>query len=154
MASMCKSSARTDLGALAATNATLISCGVTPRDQSAKIIGIPASFGSLAIIMVVLRVIDRLLLRKVSLDWDDYLVVMAVVWQIINGIRPSADALHRCWRVPLTLFAIQVSTIARVGNDIADHIEVAQHGMGKEFWSLSPNGINSTLLVSPCQSCT
>ena len=84
---MCKSSARTDLGALAATNATLISCGVTPRDQSAKIIGIPASFGSLAIIMVVLRVIDRLLLRKVSLDWDDYLVMMAVVRKVTNGFR-------------------------------------------------------------------
>lgn len=29
--------------------------------------------------MVILRVIDRLLLRKVSLDWDDYFVVIAVV---------------------------------------------------------------------------
>lgn len=29
--------------------------------------------------MVILRVVDRILLRKVSLDWDDYFVVIAVV---------------------------------------------------------------------------
>ena len=73
---------------IGATNATLIACGTVPRDQSATIIAIPASFGSLGILMVILRVVDRLVLRKVSLDWDDYLVVIAVV----RSIRP-----HLSW---------------------------------------------------------
>lgn len=64
---------------LASTNATLAACGVAPGDQSATIIGIPASFGSLAILLVLIRVFGRLWITKVDLDWDDYLIVFAVV---------------------------------------------------------------------------
>ncbi|RMJ16491.1 hypothetical protein CDV36_003783 [Fusarium kuroshium] len=64
---------------LTSTNATLAACGVPPGDQSATIIGIPASFGSLAILLVLIRVFGRLWITKVDLDWDDYLIVLAVI---------------------------------------------------------------------------
>ncbi|RSL59476.1 hypothetical protein CEP53_005761 [Fusarium sp. AF-6] len=64
---------------LTSTNATLAACGVLPGDQSATIIGIPASFGSLAILLVLIRVFGRLWITKVDLDWDDYLIVLAVI---------------------------------------------------------------------------
>ncbi|KAL2672409.1 hypothetical protein Neosp_013118 [[Neocosmospora] mangrovei] len=57
----------------------ILTCGVAPGDQSATIIGIPAFFGSLAILLVLIRVFGRLWITKVDLDWDDYLIVFAVI---------------------------------------------------------------------------
>ena len=49
------------------------------RDVSPAVIAIPATFGSLAIIMVVLRLIDRIFVHKSSFGWDDGLITIAVV---------------------------------------------------------------------------
>lgn len=64
---------------VAATNATLSACGAPFGNQSPTVIGIPASFGSLAILLVVIRVLGRLYITKVDLDWDDYLIMAAMV---------------------------------------------------------------------------
>ena len=64
---------------LASTNASLAACGVPPKDVSRTVIAIPASFGSLAILMVIARLADRLLVHRITLGWDDYLVGTAVV---------------------------------------------------------------------------
>lgn len=73
--------------ALAATNATLSACGAPFGNRSPIVIGIPASFGSLAILLVIIRVVGRLWITKVSLDWDDYLVVAGMVhtspWEFV-----------------------------------------------------------------------
>lgn len=54
-------------------------CQVPPGDQTGPMIGIPASFGTFALIIVAVRVFDRTMLRQDSLGWDDYLVVIAGV---------------------------------------------------------------------------
>ncbi|KAJ4172433.1 hypothetical protein NW754_002632 [Fusarium falciforme] len=59
----------------------------TSWDQSATIIGILASFGSFAILLVLIRVFGRLWITKVDLDWDNYLIVLAVISaSVINFI--------------------------------------------------------------------
>jgi hypothetical protein len=63
----------------ASTNATLAACGVPPHDVSPIVIGIPASFGSLAILLFLLRIFDRVVLMKLTLGWDDYLLSIGVV---------------------------------------------------------------------------
>ncbi|KAF1811943.1 hypothetical protein P152DRAFT_398283, partial [Eremomyces bilateralis CBS 781.70] len=73
----------TDFRNLASTNATMAACGVQPRDISVQVIAIPASFGSLAMLMVIVRLVDRIGIRKLSLDWDDYLVLIAVLFNSI-----------------------------------------------------------------------
>ncbi|KAH7253444.1 hypothetical protein B0J15DRAFT_526719 [Fusarium solani] len=75
----CQAQSCTIKEVLTSTNATLAACGVPPGDQSATIVGIPASFGSLAILLVLIRIFGRLWITKVDLDWDDYLIVLAVI---------------------------------------------------------------------------
>lgn len=54
-------------------------CGVPPGDQTGPMIGIPASFGSVALVLIALRVVDRAVFRQHTLGWDDYLVIVAGV---------------------------------------------------------------------------
>ncbi|KAF4473095.1 hypothetical protein FALBO_21 [Fusarium albosuccineum] len=68
---------------LTSTNATLVACGVPPGDRTATIIGIPVSFGSLAVLLVIIRVIGRVWVTKVNLDWDDYLIVLAMIFATV-----------------------------------------------------------------------
>ncbi|KAK7427394.1 hypothetical protein QQZ08_006163 [Neonectria magnoliae] len=72
---------------LASTNATLAACRVPPGDQSATIIGIPASFGPFAILLVLVRIFGRLWVTKIDLDWDDYLIVLAMIFaSVLNFV--------------------------------------------------------------------
>ncbi len=64
---------------LASTNATLAACGVPPNDVSTTVLAIPAAFGSLSVLMVILRVADRQWNSKMLLKWDDYFVIAAVI---------------------------------------------------------------------------
>ncbi|KAH7139806.1 hypothetical protein B0J13DRAFT_478123 [Dactylonectria estremocensis] len=72
---------------LTSTNATLAACGVPPGNQSPTIIAIPAAFGSLAILMVIVRIFGRMWITKIDLDWDDYLIVAAMVFaSVLNFV--------------------------------------------------------------------
>ncbi|KAI0509560.1 hypothetical protein F5B22DRAFT_326580 [Xylaria bambusicola] len=64
---------------LTSTNATLSACGVPRGDVSTTVLAIPASFGSLAILLFLLRMFDRVYLMKLSPGWDDYLLTAGVV---------------------------------------------------------------------------
>lgn len=63
---------------LATTNATSAACGLPEHDIKATMIGIPATFGSLAIIFVLFRIYARLFINK-FFAWDDRLIVAALV---------------------------------------------------------------------------
>ncbi|KAK5630395.1 hypothetical protein RRF57_006110 [Xylaria bambusicola] len=64
---------------LTSTNVTLSVCGVPRGDVSTTVLAIPASFGSLAILLFLLRIFDRVYLMKLALGWDDYLLTAGVV---------------------------------------------------------------------------
>lgn len=63
----------------ASTNATLNACGVPPGDSSAKLIVIPAAFGSIVITLVIIRVVSRIWSSNLKLEWDDYLILASAV---------------------------------------------------------------------------
>ncbi|KAI0912559.1 hypothetical protein F4823DRAFT_581124 [Ustulina deusta] len=75
----CEATSCTVKEILSSTNATLSACGVPGGDVSTTIIAIPASFGSLAILLFLLRIFDRVYLMKISLGWDDYLLSVGVI---------------------------------------------------------------------------
>ncbi|KIX01296.1 uncharacterized protein Z518_09021 [Rhinocladiella mackenziei CBS 650.93] len=99
---------------LTSTNATLAACGVPPNDASTTVMAIPAAFGSLAILMVVLRIADRLWDNKITLSWEDYFVVIATVWDENKT---------------LLLWSSNVNLVAALG-------------MGKDFWAVKFDHIN------------
>lgn len=78
----------------ASTNATVALCDIPQNDASATIVGIPASFGSLALLMVILRVVDRIWSKKVGLGWDDYSVVTAMLLALPLNFLCFAMAHH------------------------------------------------------------
>ncbi|KAH8696731.1 hypothetical protein BGW36DRAFT_191682 [Talaromyces proteolyticus] len=65
--------------ALTTTNATYSACGMPTHDIRVTMIGVPAAFGSLAIIFVITRVCARLFINK-FFAWDDRLIVAALVF--------------------------------------------------------------------------
>ncbi|KAH6892391.1 hypothetical protein B0T10DRAFT_559979 [Thelonectria olida] len=89
---------------LTSTNATVNACGVPPNDASATVIGIPASFGSLALLLVIIRVWGRIAVTKVNLDWDDYLIMAAVVFASVLNFVCYPMATHGMgkdlWAIP------------------------------------------------------
>ncbi|KAH8704615.1 heterokaryon incompatibility protein-domain-containing protein [Phaeosphaeriaceae sp. PMI808] len=62
---------------LRATNETYAACGVPTRDQSATLLGVVASIGSLALLMVILRLVDRAVSAQAQLGWDDLLIALS-----------------------------------------------------------------------------
>lgn len=66
---------------LATINATYAACGLPSNDASPTMIGIPASFGSLAILFVATRICARLFINK-FFGWDDWCIVAAMVMLI------------------------------------------------------------------------
>jgi hypothetical protein len=90
---------------LKATNETYAACGVPIRDKTNSLIGPVASVGSLALIMVVLRLIDRAVSAQAQLGLDDLLIGLSGVCtpqsfvtilphQPVNTLRTVAD---RTW---------------------------------------------------------
>lgn len=71
---------------LQATNETYAACGVPTRDQTATLMGVAASFGSLALLMVILRLSDRAISAQAQLGWDDLLIGL-------SGVRNSPPLL-------------------------------------------------------------
>lgn len=79
----------------ATTNATYAACGLPEHDIRGTMIGIPATFGGLAIIFVFARIYARLFINK-FFAWDDRFIVAALVyclfffyWAIANMLRCS-----------------------------------------------------------------
>lgn len=64
---------------LQSTNETYNTCGIPVRDQSATLIGVVASIGSLALIMVIMRLVDRAVSAQARLGWDDLLIGLSGV---------------------------------------------------------------------------
>lgn len=64
---------------LTTTNVTYSACGLPTQNIQATMIAIPATFGSLAIIFVLLRVYARLCINK-FFAWDDRFIVVALVF--------------------------------------------------------------------------
>lgn len=59
---------------LQATNATYAACGIPIRDHTKTLIGPVASIGALALVMVVMRLVDRAVSAQAQLGWDDLLI--------------------------------------------------------------------------------
>ncbi|KAF1918987.1 hypothetical protein BDU57DRAFT_490848 [Ampelomyces quisqualis] len=59
---------------LQATSETYAACGVPVRDQRATLMGVTASFGCLALLMVILRLLYRGFSTHKHLGWDDLLI--------------------------------------------------------------------------------
>ncbi|KAF9697007.1 hypothetical protein EKO04_004570 [Ascochyta lentis] len=64
---------------LQATNETYAACGIPVRDKTKTLIGPVASIGSLALVMVVMRLVDRALSAHAQLGWDDLLIGLSGV---------------------------------------------------------------------------
>jgi len=64
---------------LQSTNETYAACGTPIRDQTYTLIGVVASVGSLALLMVIMRLIDRAISAHVNLGWDDLLIGLSGV---------------------------------------------------------------------------
>ncbi|KAF5013254.1 hypothetical protein FDECE_729 [Fusarium decemcellulare] len=103
-AQACQAQSCTIKEILTSTNATLVACGVPPGDRTATIIGIPVSFGSLAVLLVIIRVIGRVWVTKVNLDWDDYLIVLAMIFATVLNFVCVPMAYHGMgkdfWAIP------------------------------------------------------
>lgn len=69
----------TAVSILQATNETYAVCGFHIRDQSATLMGVAASLGSLALLMVILRLTDRTVSAQAQLGWDDLLIGLSGV---------------------------------------------------------------------------
>jgi hypothetical protein len=69
---------------LRATNETYAACGVPTRDQSATLIGVTASIGALALLMVMCRLLDRAISAQAQLGWDDLLIGLSGVCDIFR----------------------------------------------------------------------
>ncbi|PLB50889.1 hypothetical protein P170DRAFT_493031 [Aspergillus steynii IBT 23096] len=63
---------------LASTNATRAACGVPEESQADLTPGLAGGLGMMALIMVVLRLLQRTCIKK-SFGWDDGLILMALV---------------------------------------------------------------------------
>ncbi|KAI8625990.1 hypothetical protein F5Y19DRAFT_448593 [Xylariaceae sp. FL1651] len=75
----CESTTCTVKETLTSTNVIRSACGIPVEDISSTLIGIASSFGPLAILLYLLRIIDRLWVINVSLGLDDYFITFGVI---------------------------------------------------------------------------
>jgi hypothetical protein len=64
---------------LQSTNETSAACGILVRDRTDTLVGVAASIGSLALLMVILRLVDRAISTHAKLGWDDLLIGLSGV---------------------------------------------------------------------------
>lgn len=86
-AGACNAANCTVVEVLRSTNETFAACGIPVRDQTATLMGMTASFGSLALLMVAMRLADRAISAQAELGWDDLLIGLSGV---CNDILTSA----------------------------------------------------------------
>lgn len=87
-AAACNAANCSVVSVLQATNETYAACGVPVRDQSATLMGVTASLGSLALLMVILRLADRTLSAQAQLGLDDLLIGLSGVRYDCSTILP------------------------------------------------------------------
>jgi hypothetical protein len=85
-AGACNAANCTVVEMLRSTNETYAACGILVRDRSATLMGMIASFGSLAVLMVALRVADRTISAHAELGWDDLLIGLSGVCNYILAL--------------------------------------------------------------------
>jgi hypothetical protein len=78
-AAACNVANCTVVATLSATNETYAACGIPIRDNSQTMIAVTASIGSLAFLMVVMRLVDRAFSSQARLGWDDLLIGLSGV---------------------------------------------------------------------------
>jgi len=78
-AAACNAGNCTVVQVLKSTNETRAACGIPVRDASGTMIGVTASIGSLAMIMVIMRLVDRAVSAHTRLGWDDLLIALSGV---------------------------------------------------------------------------
>jgi hypothetical protein len=85
-AGACNAANCTVVEMLRSTNETYAACGIPVRDQSATLMGVVASFGGLALLMVALRVADRSISAHAELGWDDFLIGLSGVCNYVLAL--------------------------------------------------------------------
>jgi hypothetical protein len=78
-AAACNAANCTVIEMLQATNETYVVCGVPTRNQSSTLMGVVASLGALALVMVIMRLVDRAMSSVTQLGWDDLLIGLSGV---------------------------------------------------------------------------
>ncbi|KAL5405560.1 hypothetical protein PMIN03_008355 [Paraphaeosphaeria minitans] len=84
--STCVSSTCTVIESLQSTNASKSACEIPVRDNTAVMIGMTASFGSVAIVMVIMRLVSRGLSRDRTLGWDDLLIGVSGLCSFLQNV--------------------------------------------------------------------
>jgi hypothetical protein len=93
----------------ATTNATYAACEIPSHDIGPVIVGIPATFGSLAIIFVLLRIYARVVINK-FFAWDDRFIILALVYTLFppsSSLKGFADIceIGLCFAIELPSFS-------------------------------------------------
>ena len=86
-ATACNAANCTIVELLHAANETYAACGVPTRDLSGTLMAVTASIGVLAMIMVVMRLIDRGFSAQARLGWDDLYIALSGV----SGVSVPVD---------------------------------------------------------------
>lgn len=74
---------------LQATNETYAACGIPIRDKTRTLIGPVASIGTLALLMVAMRLLDRAISAQAQLGWDDLLIGLSGVSIVVLSPTPT-----------------------------------------------------------------
>jgi hypothetical protein len=83
-AATCNAANCTVIASLSAINETNAACGIPVRDESGTMIGVTASVGALALLMVIMRLVDRSCSAQTRLGWDDLLIAISGVCSTIS----------------------------------------------------------------------
>lgn len=83
----CNAANCTVIEVLSATNETYAACGVPIRNQTPTLMGVTATFGALALIMVVMRLVDRFVSAQARLGMDDLFIGLSGVSDTILHVH-------------------------------------------------------------------
>lgn len=147
--STCVSSSCTVVEYLQSTNASRAACGIPVRDNTPVMIAMTASFGTLAMVMVIMRLVNRGFSRDRKLGWDDLLIGLSGVsksalWTIHQLISSKAvlslserACVYRSVTPPPHMFSPSLTSLA------AGYL-----GFGRDIWNIPPDNITASLKVS------
>lgn len=89
----CDSGSCSVVSMLQATNETYVACGIPIRDKTKTLIGLVASIGALALLMVSMGLIDHFVSAQAQLGWDDLLIGLSGVRvpAVLKVLPPVVD---------------------------------------------------------------
>ncbi|CAI6334002.1 unnamed protein product [Periconia digitata] len=85
-AQLCNAGNCTVVETMSATNTTLAACGVPIKNKTGEMVGVTASFGALAVVMVAFRLIHRAASSKAQLGLDDLLIGLAGIASLFQNV--------------------------------------------------------------------